>query len=102
MRRVRKPKESPAQTRFLSDDEPARLLTACRASTSRHLYTSVVLALSTGCWKNEMLKLRWSQVDLQAGRIRLETTKNGHPRTAPVTGLAWQLPRALPRGCYAP
>ncbi|MEE8203661.1 MAG: site-specific integrase, partial [Alphaproteobacteria bacterium] len=47
MRDVAKLSESKPRVRYLSDDERAGLLEACRGSSSRHLYVVVVLALST-------------------------------------------------------
>jgi integrase len=37
------------------------------------LYTLAVLALNTGARRNELLALRWQDVDLDAGRLRIET-----------------------------
>ncbi|MCL4687199.1 MAG: site-specific integrase [Burkholderiales bacterium] len=91
MRRVTKPKEPPGRCRVLSDDERTALLDECKASTSSALYTVVILALSTGMRRGEILSLRWPQVDLERGRITLETTKNGDRRGVPLTGLAHQL-----------
>lgn len=63
VRRVRRPPEARARVRFLSDDERERLLQACRESASSALYMVVVLALSTGARKGELLSLKWSQGD---------------------------------------
>jgi integrase len=91
MRRVTKPKEPQGRCRFLSDDERMELLRACRQSTSRALYAVVVLALSTGMRRGEILSLRWPQVDLTRGRITLERTKNGDRRSVPLAGLAHEM-----------
>ena len=48
MRRVEKPSESKGRTRFLNDDERAKLLDACQKSSNNQLHVCVVLALSTG------------------------------------------------------
>jgi integrase len=47
-----------------------------------------VVAYHVGCRSGELLKVKWSQVDLGAKRIRLEpgTTKNKEGRTLPVYG----------------
>lgn len=74
---VRKPKEPRGRVRFLDDNERAELLAACKASTSKFLYPVVVLALSTGMRRGEIMKLRWSDVDLVRGQIMLKETKNG-------------------------
>lgn len=91
MRKVSKPREPKGRERWLNDKERASLLDACWASTSRHLYTVVVLALSTGMRSGEMLGLRWDQIDLVHGQIRLQDTKNGSSRSVPLAGLALQL-----------
>jgi len=83
MRLVSKPKPPPGRTRFLSDDERQALLAACKASDSKYLYLAVVLALSTGMRRGELLGLRWPQVDLDRKWIMLD-----HPRTA--TGEAYR------------
>jgi integrase len=47
-----------------------------------------VVAYHVGCRRGELLKVKWSQVDLVAKRIRLEpgTTKNKEARTLPIYG----------------
>jgi len=94
MRQVRRPPEPPGRVRFLSPDERQRLLGACQQSANAFLYLLVVLAISTGCRRTELCRLRWPQVDLERGILRLVTTKNKHPRAVQVTGLALALLRA--------
>ena len=91
LRKVEKPKLPRGRVRFLSDDERARLLAACRESESEWLYLVVVLALSTGMRKSEIMGLRWQDVDLRQGRVTLHETKNGERRVLPVTGHALEL-----------
>jgi len=47
-----------------------------------------VVAYHVGCRRGELLKVKWSQIDLIAKRIRLEpgTTKNKQGRTLPIYG----------------
>lgn len=91
LRKVSKPKEPRGRERFLSDDERTALLQACKASTSRFLYTVVVLALSTGMRRGEIMGLRWNQIDIPRGRILLYETKNNTSRAIPLAGLALTL-----------
>ncbi len=91
MRRVSKPKEPRGRVRFLSDDERARLLIACKESRCPYLYPVVVLALSTGMRKMEMLSLTWADVDLGRAVITLQETKNGERRAVPLVGHAFDL-----------
>lgn len=91
MRQVRKLKEPRGRVRFLSDDERERLLDACRRSRSPLLYTVVVLALSTGARRMEILKLTWADVDVDRRVIRLPETKNKERRALPLVGYAHEL-----------
>jgi integrase len=88
MRSVRRPRLPQERVRFLSDTEREQLLVACQQSAHSALYPLVVLALSTGCRKIELLTLTWQDVDLKRGRITLHHTKNRERRTLPLTGLA--------------
>jgi integrase len=91
--KVRKKPEPSGRVRFLSDDERQRLLSACLLSHNPHLYTIVLLALTTGARKNEMRQLKWADVDLDRGVLRLATTKNKERRSVPVRGEALRLLR---------
>ncbi|WP_347251496.1 site-specific integrase [Legionella sp.] len=91
LQKVSKPSEPRGRVRFLSDDERARLLAECRRSESQFLYLAVVLALSTGARRMEILGLHWKDVDLQRAIITLHETKNGERRVLPLTGHALEL-----------
>lgn len=84
-------KEPRGRVRFLSDDERTRLLEACRKSESPYLYIIVVLALSTGARRMEILGLYWQDIDLTRGVITLHETKNGERRVLPLAGHAQEL-----------
>lgn len=90
--KVTRLKEPRGRVRFLSDDERVRLLETCKQSESEYLYTVVVLALSTGARKMEILGLKWSQnIDLSRGVITLHETKNGERRVLTLSSLALEL-----------
>jgi integrase len=89
--RLKKLKEPRGRVRFLSDEERQALLEACEASDNKLLYTVVVLALSTGARKMELLALRWKDVDLKRQVITLHETKNGERRVLPLQGRALSL-----------
>ena len=84
--KVTRKKEAPGRVRFLSDDERERLLAACLQSANEHLHDAVLLALTTGGREMEILGLRWSDVDLNAGTVTFHQTKNGETRAVPVRG----------------
>jgi integrase len=77
--------------RFLSDDERAALLEACRPHAD--LYLAVVLSLTTGARQAEIMGLRWGQVDFTRQVISLSETKNGDRRALPLVGQALDLLR---------
>lgn len=91
LRKVKKPKESRGRVRFLDDDERARLLSVCKASSNNWLYTCVILALATGMRQGELMGLKWSDVNLKEGYLILHETKNGERRRVPLSGLALSL-----------
>src|SRR6266699_2037408 len=97
LRRVRKLPEPRGRMRFLSEDERTRLLKVCQESSNPYLYTVVVLALSTGMRRGEIMNLNWEDVDIYDGRIVLKDTKNGEQRVVPVAGLARDLLERLAR-----
>lgn len=78
--------ENPSKDRFLTEDAQHRLLVATRLSTQERMYLLVLMALTTGMRKGELLGLRWSDVDLKARTAYLVgQTKNGKPRYVPLT-----------------
>lgn len=89
--KVKKPTEPRGRVRFLSDQEREALLNACREASNPWLYTAVVVALSTGMRKGELMGLTWKDVDLQTGRVVLHDTKNGELRVVPLAGPALSL-----------
>ncbi|MBX9903972.1 MAG: site-specific integrase [Burkholderiales bacterium] len=82
--RVNKETESTGRVRFLSDDERKALLAACKKSTLPELYLIVLMALTTGMRRGEILGLRWPDVDLERRLIVLQKTKNGERRSVPA------------------
>lgn len=84
LRRVAKEQESPGRVRYLSDEERERLLDACRKSNLPELHLIVMLALTTGMRRGEILGLRWPDVDLERCVIVLNKTKNRDRRSVPI------------------
>ncbi len=79
-RRVKKYKEK-ARERFLSPEELKRLgkaLTRAEiAGESAYVIAAIRLLLFTGARLNEILSLRWEQVDLKSSLLRLPDSKTG-------------------------
>lgn len=96
IRSVRKFRESPGRTRYLTPQEADRLVLAASA----HLKPILVTALHTGGRISEVLGLLWGDVDLEAGVVtfRRETTKNARPRSVPMSPELHAAISALRRG----
>jgi integrase len=77
-------REDNARVRFLTDAERERLLTAARLSTWGKLHLLVLMALTTGARRGELLKLTYGDLDLASGSAYLKTSKNGEPRVLPL------------------
>lgn len=84
LRNISKPEEPRGRVRYLSDEERAALLEACRNSEYRPLYLIVLFALTTGMRRGELLGLRWPDVDLERRVAVLQNTKNGDRRSVPI------------------
>lgn len=94
---VKWPAKGQHRERRLEGDEEARLLEAARQSKTPALKLCVVLAIETGMRSSEMVKLDWRQIDLARHVIRLGMTKNGDPRTVPLSERAENAIRELPQ-----
>lgn len=88
---ISKLKEPRGRIRFLTDAEQHKLLHECKESSNPHLFAIVVLALSTGARKMELLSLIWKDVDFKRQVIILRETKNGEIRVVPLKGYALEL-----------
>ena len=91
--------------RFLTDAEFARLGRVLDeavdgASASPIAVAAIRLLMLTGCRKSEILTLRWTDVDLEAGELHLGDAKAG-PRAVQLPPTAVRLLEALSRreGC---
>jgi len=94
---VKKPGIRNDVVRFLSDDERAALLNACKASESPDLYAFVLFALTTGARKGEIAALLWSRCDLKRRWAIFPKTKNGDARGVPLTAAVCASLAARPR-----
>lgn len=93
--RVKKLQEPRGRVRFLSEDERERLLEECPKASNPYLYPAVIVALSTGARKMEVLSLKWADVDLDNERAILHDTKNGERRSLNLLGEVKRLVEGL-------
>lgn len=80
--------EGPSRNRLLSGEEVDKLLEACKKSKSKNLYPMIFLAMRSGMRLGELQKLEWMDVNLSQNVVFLRDTKNGHPRSVPLSNEA--------------
>jgi len=90
---LKKAKEAPGRTRYLTPDEREALLQ--EANPALRLY--ILMALQTGARKGELIALRWADVDMRGRTVTFRKTKNGESRSIPMTDTLREALSALPR-----
>lgn len=108
---VRRAKEAPGRTRYLTTEERDQLLNGAEATVKardgrtwviRHepsptLRLYILAALQTAARRGELLGLRWVDVDVKARTLTFRRTKNGDARTVPLTDTLLKALATLPR-----
>ncbi len=82
---IRSLPENNARIRFLSDSERSALFKACRGSQWGKLYLLVLLAITTGARKGELINLLWKDIDFDRQTAYVKMTKNRQPKVMPLT-----------------
>ncbi len=95
MAKVSKLSEPRGRVRYLSDEERKALLEEAQKAENPYLYPVVVVALSTGARKMEVLSLTWDNVDFEERRAILQDTKNGERRSIPLVSSALKVLQEL-------
>lgn len=92
-------KESPGKTRYLTEDEEARLIEAANEPSR----TAIILAIDTGLRDQELMSLKWDQVDFRNGVVRTTTdTKSRRARVVPLPARSAQKLAQRPRHITSP
>jgi integrase len=111
VRDISKKKEARGRVRFLSDAERDALLAECAKSEWPALHLLVMLAISTGARRGELINLKWDNIDLRfreagvdprtgekhnaQGQAIVHDTKNGDSRALPLVGRVLDAMRAM-------
>ena len=83
--------EGSTRLRCLSLEERELLIRSCRAAGGPRLQTLVVLALSTGATRGELLRLQWSDLDVAERQVVIHGAGRLRTRTLPLPGPAFKL-----------
>lgn len=106
---ISRPRYNNKRERFLTATEAKKLIAAAAKSSNPQLRAVVQLLLLTGARKNELLKARWSDVNLEQKVWHIPDSKTGKPRYVPLSadavkvieglveipGCPWLLPNPL-------
>ncbi len=87
-------KNAPPRTRYLTHEEEGALMSEAKGV----LRDAVALSIDTGFRCEELLSLKWSQVDLRNQTVSTtKGTKTGTVRTVPLLPRALQILESMPR-----
>jgi integrase len=81
VRKIEKPRESPPREDYFTPEEIRRLL---ETPTNPHLRMAFLLSLLTGLRRGEIIRLRRSDVLLDAGQMVIRNDKSHRTRTVPI------------------
>ncbi|HCC55542.1 MAG TPA: site-specific integrase [Desulfobulbaceae bacterium] len=94
---VRKPSLPPGRDRRLVDEEEARLLDAAKTSKSKEIEAIIVIALETAARRGEIAAMTWEHVNFVRCTWHIPHTKNGVPRTVPLSPRAVEFLQRIPQ-----
>jgi integrase len=97
VQQVKMPRAGTPRQRRAHPGELEKLLKACEGSRCHWLPAVIPLAVETGMRRSELLAMRWDDVDLEARTALLRNTKNGFPRTVPLSSRALNVLQDVPR-----
>ena len=84
-REIKQKKENNERTRFLSDDEMLALLNAAKESSWNKMYLLILLAITTGARRGELLSIKWGDINFNDDLAFIHDSKNNEPRALPIT-----------------
>lgn len=89
-------KEKSDGQRYMSADEVGRLMAALDADVNPVTADALKLLLLTACRREEILKLKWSAVNLEQAVAKIENTKNGNVHWVQLSDAALDLIKRQP------
>lgn len=94
--RIAKYKEKKRES-SLTPEQTVKLIKALEASKKDNLFLwgAIWMLLFTGCRKNEVLRIRWDNVNYKRGILTIPDTKAGRPHHIPITEAIAEILHAL-------
>ena len=97
VRNAEREKEAIPRNRTLVGDEYQRLMEACSLSGNTYLQCLVQFSIETAMRKGEVLASRYEDINFANQTLTIPVTKNGEPRTIPLSGKAISILQSMPR-----
>ncbi len=94
---VKRPKVQDNRIMRFQDGEEETLMAALDDCRNSWIKPAVILALETAMRRGELLSLRWENINLNERTAHLPDTKNGEARDVPLSPIALQTLKDLPR-----
>ncbi len=88
LKRIRKPKNDRPRNRRLNTNELTRLMEEIKRTRNPLLKPVVLFAIETGMRQGEILRTEWKHLDRDKKILLIPLTKNGEPRTIPLSKAA--------------
>jgi integrase len=95
LKMIRRPKNDPGRSRRLTPDEESRLYRETENSRNPYIKPVIEFALATAMRRGEILRMKWQDINFEAKILHIPVTKNGHPRTIPLSSIALQILESL-------
>lgn len=86
-----------SRERFLQPDEIQCFFAALAEEPNETFRNYVLLSLFIGQRRQNMLSMRWSNVDLKLGVVSFPDSKNGDPQRIPLITQAWDILKEMHR-----
>jgi integrase len=83
--------------RWVKPDELPMLILAINEHENIYIRSALWLYLLTGLRKNELLRIKWQDIDLTQGELRLPETKSGKVHYVPLSRPAISILEKIPR-----
>ena len=97
VRNAEREKEAIPRNRTLVGDEYQRLMEACSLSDNTYLPYLVQFSIETAMRKGEVLASRYEDINFANQTLTIPVTKNGEPRTIPLSSKAILILKSMPR-----
>lgn len=94
--RIKKFKEE-KRDRWVGQDEMPKLMEAIHNESNTYARYAILLYLLTGMRKNELLRIKWEDINWERSELRLGETKAGRVHYIPLSSTAKDILREIPK-----